>query len=145
MMRLVAPLLRGHRLRAGQSTIEFAVAATVFPILMFGLMELATAVYTYSTVNEAAQEAVRYAVVNGPNSRSPATTAQVQAVAQSFAPSLNLTTSVSYPTDSYISTDQDAKVVVTCTYPLNIPLMKAKTLSFSASYQMLIPAQSSGS
>jgi len=144
-MRLPAALLYRNRRRAGQSTIEFAVAATVFPILMFGLMELATAVYTYSTVNEAAQEAVRYAVVNGPNSPSPATTAQVQAVAQSYAPGLSLTTAVSYPTDSYISTDQDAKVVVTCTYPLNIPLLKSKTLTFSASYQMLIPPQASGS
>jgi len=145
MMRLVAPSLRGDRRRAGQSTIEFAVAATVFPILMFGMMELATAVYTYSTVNEAAQEAVRYAIVNGPNSTSPATTAQVQAVAQQYAPGLNLTTSVSYPTDSYLPLQQDAKVVVTCTYPLDIPFIKTQTLTFSASYQMVISNQGSGS
>jgi len=144
-MRLAVASLRGDRRRAGQSTIEFAVAATVFPLLMFGLMELASAVYAYSTVNEAAQEAVRYALVNGPNSSSPATTAQVQAVAQQYAPGLNLTTSVSYPADAYLPSQQDAKVVVTCTYPLNIPLIKTQNLTFTASYQMVISSQGSGS
>ena len=141
---LAAPSPPGNRQRAGQSTIEFAAAATIFPILMFGMMELATAVYTYSTVNEAAQEAVRYAVVNGPGSPSQATNAQVAAVAQAYAPGLNLNTTVSWPNDSNIAGAQDAKVVVTCSYPLNIPFMKAQNLNFSASYQIVIP-NSSGS
>jgi Flp pilus assembly protein TadG len=123
---------------AGQATVEFAAAATIFPIVFFALIQLAAAVYTYSTICEAAQEAVRYAIVNGPQSTTPATNAEVQAVAQSYAPGLTLTTTVTWPTDSLLPAQQDAKVAITCSYPLSIPFMKAITLNFSTSYAMVI-------
>jgi Flp pilus assembly protein TadG len=46
-----------------QSLVEFALIGPVFLLLVFGLIEGARLVYAYNTVNHAAQEAARTAVL----------------------------------------------------------------------------------
>jgi len=109
-------------------------------LLLSGVMMASEAVLAYNSMSSAAEEAVRYAVANGPNSPSPATNAQIQQVAINTAPEVPLTTSnvtVSWVTDSYISTRKDAKVIVSYSYPLKVPWMTTVTLHLTATSQMM--------
>jgi hypothetical protein len=56
----------GKRSRA-QGMVEFALALPVFLILMFGIIEFARLMVTYSAVYTASREAVRYGVATGMN------------------------------------------------------------------------------
>jgi Flp pilus assembly protein TadG len=140
---------RWHR---GQSSTEFAMVAFVFFLLVSSIMMMGEAVLAYNSMSAAAEEAVRYAVANGPNSPNPASQTAIEGVAVNVAPQLNLTEttfnsngSINYQgnvtatwvTDSYISTRSDAKVVINYNYALKIPWMSAVTLHLSATSQMM--------
>lgn len=53
---------------SGASIVEFAVAASIYFSLFFGVIEFCMAVYAYNFVSEAAREGSRYAVVRGSQS-----------------------------------------------------------------------------
>jgi Flp pilus assembly protein TadG len=116
------------------------MVATAFLLMLSGVMMMGEAVLAYNSMSSAAEEAVRYAVANGPNSPVPATTAQIQQIAISTAPEVPLKASnvtVTWPTDANLSTRSDAKVVVSYDYPLKIPFMSKVTLHLSATSQMM--------
>jgi Flp pilus assembly protein TadG len=143
---------------AGQTMTEFAMGATVFLLLMFGIMEMAMAVNAYSNVCTAAREAARYAIVHSPTSlgspcssgtctstelQSVCTAIQQQAV--DYAPFLSqggggCTTgdiNVSFTNPTNAASDY-AVVVINHTYPLNIPFMSAVNLNLEASSKILV-------
>jgi Flp pilus assembly protein TadG len=124
-----------------QTMVEFALVASVFLLLLFATMQLALAVLTYNSVSFAAREAARYAMVHGPTSPNPATTAQIQQIAINAAPSLNLSTnniSVNWVTDPNLPSKQDVQIQVTCSFPLQIPFTKPVTANFVSTSQMLV-------
>jgi Flp pilus assembly protein TadG len=124
----------------GQTFTEFAFVVTAFLLITTGVMMMGEAVLAYNSMTSAADEAVRYAVANGPNSPVPATTAQIQQIAINTAPEVPLTASnvtVSWITDANISTRQDAKVIVSYDYPLKVPWMTKVTLHLTATSQMM--------
>ena len=140
------------RWQRGQSSTEFAMVAFVFFLLVSSIMMMGEAVLAYNSMSAAAEEAVRYAVANGPNSPNPASQTAIEGVALNVAPQLSLTEttfnsngSINYQgnvtatwvTDSYISTRSDAKVVINYNYALKIPWMSAVTLHLSATSQMM--------
>ena len=49
----------------GETLIEFALAGTVFFMMMFGTMELGLAVWNYNTLSSLAQDGARWAAVRG--------------------------------------------------------------------------------
>ena len=55
----------------GAGTIEFTVSAIVLFTLIFGVIGVAMAFYTYEVVNEYARDASRYAIVHGNGCNSP--------------------------------------------------------------------------
>lgn len=58
-------LLRSRRnADEGQALVEFALVVPIFILLLVGLFDVGRAVWNYSTVANAAREAVRVAVVN---------------------------------------------------------------------------------
>ncbi|HLI81079.1 MAG TPA: TadE/TadG family type IV pilus assembly protein [Candidatus Binataceae bacterium] len=136
----------------GQSTAEFAQVAVVFFLLLSAVMMMGEAVLAYNNIAAAAEEAVRYAVANGPNSPNPATQDAIENIAVNVAPQLHLTKSTfnsngtlnyngnvtaTWVTDSYLSTRQDVRVVISYNYALKIPWMSAVTLHLSATSQMM--------
>jgi Flp pilus assembly protein TadG len=126
---------------AGQTMVEFAMVASVFLLLMFGVMQMALTVYNYNIVCSAAREAVRYAMVHSPNSSNPATSAQIQQVAINSAVSLNssnLSISVSWPADANLPLQKDAQVKVSYVYQLQIPFMTPVSLTLASTSQMLV-------
>jgi Flp pilus assembly protein TadG len=145
-------LLDKSRWCRGQSTAEFGQVAVVFFLLLSAVMMMGEAVLAYNNIAAAAEEAIRYAVANGPNSPNPATQQAIEAIAVNVAPQLHLTettfnsngaisfqgnVTATWVTDSYISTRQDAKVVINYNYALKIPWMSAITLHLSATSQMM--------
>lgn len=50
--------------RRGQSTVEFALAASVLLLFMLVFVDLGRGIYAYSLVAEAAQEGARYGIAN---------------------------------------------------------------------------------
>lgn len=48
----------------GQSMVEFALAVPIFILVLVGVFDLGRAVYAYSTLNNAAREAARVAIVD---------------------------------------------------------------------------------
>ena len=53
-----------HRTRDGQSMVEFALIVPIFVLVLVGLFDVGRAVYAYNTVNNAAREAGRLAIVD---------------------------------------------------------------------------------
>lgn len=125
------------------------MVATAFLLFLAGIMMMAEAVMAYNNMASAAEEAVRYAVANGPNSTSPASQSTIEQVAVNVAPQLHLTctgcpnnsgggnVTSSWITDANMSTWQDAKVVINYNYSLKIPFMTGVTLHLTATSQML--------
>jgi Flp pilus assembly protein TadG len=129
------------RCSRGATMVEFAITATVLFTVLFGIMEMSTAVYDYHLVCTAAREGVRYAIVHSPTSANPASTDQIQTYAKTYATGLDqsqLTVTASFQADSRLPTQKDAKVIVTYNYPLSIPFMTNPTLSLTSTSQMLV-------
>lgn len=53
-----------RRSRRGQTLVEFALALPIFMLLLLGIFDLGRAVYASSTINNAAREAGRLAIVD---------------------------------------------------------------------------------
>jgi Flp pilus assembly protein TadG len=56
----------------GTSAVEFALVVTPCLLLIFAIMNFATALYSLDFVGYSAQQAARYAIVHGSTSTSPA-------------------------------------------------------------------------
>lgn len=120
---------------------EFALIASAFFILSFGIIEMASAVMAYNSVCDAAREAVRYAIVHSPTSANPATTAQIQQVAMNVAPNLGITQSqvtVTFPADSNLPSMTDAEVQISYPYTITIPFIPNMSVTLSATSRMLV-------
>src|SRR5258708_6028793 len=130
---------------AGQAATEFAMIATVLFLLMFGLMTLGSAVYSYNTISSAAREAVRYAAVHSATSLDPATGAgdtRIQQKALDYAQGVKLAltdVTVSWPADPNPRMKlPDAQVQISYTYNLKIPFMSPVALALTSTSRMLV-------
>ena len=56
-----------RRATTAQALTEFAMVAPWFFLLLFGIIEAGRFIYYYETLNHAAREGARYAIVNGAN------------------------------------------------------------------------------
>lgn len=140
-MKTRTVLLSRRRRPAGQTMVEFAMVASVFLLLLFGIMEMGFAVYNYNTACSAAREAVRYAIVHSPTGPNPATIPQIKQVAINYAPALNLTSSdinVTFPADANLPSQDDAQVTISYKYQLDVPFLSPVTLKLTSTSQMLV-------
>jgi Flp pilus assembly protein TadG len=58
-------LSRSKEDERGSTVAEFAMAAMIFFILIFGIIEFARLLYTHNALNDAARRGARYAVLHG--------------------------------------------------------------------------------
>jgi Flp pilus assembly protein TadG len=75
--------MRKRRHSRGQSLVEFAVILPVFVLILFGIFDLGRAVFANTTVNNAAREGARHAIVDQ-------TISDIQATAATSAVSLGI-------------------------------------------------------
>jgi Flp pilus assembly protein TadG len=146
----------GMRDERGSTIVAFAVGASVLLVVVFGLILMALALYTYNAVSESAREATRYAVVRGSACTSfgtacPATAPNIQTYVQSIGfpgiNSNNLTATTAwsaYPAGGTCKSPgcngPGDQVQVTVSYPflLAIPFVPRRTLSMSSTSEMVI-------
>jgi Flp pilus assembly protein TadG len=140
---------RTRRSAGGQASTEFALIAGVLMMLIFGVIDLAYAIYAYNTVCYTASTAIRYASLNGASSSSPATTTSVQTLVMSMADGLEakskcpasgaraLCANTTWnPNNTAGST---VKIVVTYNFQPFGPFLPTAVLALSSTQQMVIP------
>jgi Flp pilus assembly protein TadG len=136
-IRSVSRLRKAHKDR-GQSTIELALCAIVFFTVLAGVFDIGRGVWYFTTMESAAREATRYAIVHGSKSSSPSgpgNTSALNTVVNKYAGSgLNtskLTITPSYPDGNNAP---GSRVTVMVTYPFQPFMVKGiATFTISAS------------
>ena len=73
-----------HRDHRGQSLVEFALIVPIFILLLVGLFDMGRAVFAFNTINQAAREGARLAIVDQ-------TIAHIQTEAVETADTLRIT------------------------------------------------------
>ncbi len=145
------PILRGlFRLRPwhderGGSIIEMAFALTILMTLIFGIVQVSLAAYTYHTISELAREGSRFAMVRGSTcsgftTACPATASDVTTYVEAVNyPALvvgNMTVATTWPNGN--SPGNPVKVTVTYGFPLSVPFVPAHTITMSSTSQITI-------
>jgi Flp pilus assembly protein TadG len=148
---------RTLRADRGSSIVEFALASVILFTLLFGVIAICLALYSYNVVAEAAREATRYAIVRGsacnsfPNCNIDQTGLQTYVQGINFPgitpSSLTVAASATTPITLITCTStltpcnnpgSQVKVTVTYTFPLVIPFVPRRTLTMSSTSAMYI-------
>lgn len=141
----------------GSSVVEMALALVILLTMVFGMMEISLALYTYHFVSEAAREGTRYAIVRGSScagfaTACPATPADIQNYIQTLGfPGINpaaMTVNTAWssypaggaclPLPNCTNPGNMVQVTVNYQYPLSIPFIPASTINMSSSSEMVI-------
>ncbi len=143
----------------GSNIVEMAVVSSVMFAVLFGIVELSLALYTYNYVSDAAREASRYAIVRGSScsvlTNCGVTGAKIQTYVQNLGyPGMNAanttvtTTWLSPSTTTPVTwtacgsqcnvPGNAVQVTVTYSFPLSIPFVPKSTLSLHSTSQMVI-------
>jgi Flp pilus assembly protein TadG len=125
---------------AGQAIVEFALVATVFIILLFGIIEFSRLMLMYHHVGNVAREGSRYAIVHGSDSLANATAADIENYVKSISPvdPNNLTVTTTWENPSHepkswvrVQVNYDFKFIVPILYNSNIPLQSTSQMVIS--------------
>lgn len=141
----------------GSAMVEMAISMVLLLTILFGLIEMCFALYTYHYISDAAREGTRYAIVRGSSCQvsgvsCTVTAAQIQSYVQDLGfPGINssattVTTAWSgYPAGSACSPSASCnnpgnmvQVTVNYQFPLAIPFIPSSTLSMSSTSSMVI-------
>ena len=136
----------------GQTMAEFAYIATALLLAIFAIFNFGIAIYSYSMVTYAANDAVRWASVNGATAPSPAGSSQVLAHVLAAIPTLSYTEAIAQcPTNTTsgalevcaqwqggASPGEIVQVQVQYNFALAVPFMSRMTLPLTATSQMAI-------
>lgn len=127
------------RKRIGQSMLEFAIVILVALVLIFGIIQASLALYAYNFVSYAARSAVRYAMVHGSQSGSPATASTIQSYAKGLASGLD-PHSLTVTTTWNPNNNPGSTVTVKVTYEFRapIPFIWTRVLILSSTAQGVI-------
>jgi Flp pilus assembly protein TadG len=138
---------RASRDESGSSIVEFAMASIILFTLVFGVIAICLALYSYNVVAEAAREATRYAIVRGSACTKTlpcnATSDQIQTYVRGLGfPGINpssstLTATATWPNGNN-NPGSPVQVTVQYTFPLVIPFVPSRTLTMSSTSAMVI-------
>jgi Flp pilus assembly protein TadG len=156
------PWHRRLRSESGQSLVETALTLTLLLTLVFGIIEVSIALFSYHFISNAAREGTRYAIVRGAtwgaacasytSSGCTASTLQIQQYVASLSfpginaanitvtPATSLTPGGS-PCNPFSACNAASDVVqvqVTYTFPFSVPFVPQRTLTMSSTSQMVI-------
>ena len=153
---------RGVRDETGSTLVEFSISALILFAMIFGIIEMSFAAYSYHYVASAAREAARYAIVRGSQCINMpdcnATSAQIQTYVRSlgYPNSSQLNVAVKWlsatggpPSTTWVACTPSGtvvcnvpgnavNVVVTDTILVGIPKWGIKSITLSSTSQMVI-------
>jgi Flp pilus assembly protein TadG len=128
--------------------VELALVATVFLMLIFGIMDFGRALYTYHAVANAAREGSRWAIVRGntcPIAGCPAHSADVQTYVRGRNGTLmdptQLAVTATYGGNTGCAAgneDRGCLVTVTVTYPFHFAELPFADLTMTSTSKMYI-------
>jgi len=137
----------------GSSLVEMALTMIILLMILFGLIEMCLALYTYHFVSDAAREGSRYAIVHGSSCQvsgvsCTATNTQIQSYVENLGfPGINpanmtVTTTWSASPGGAVCACKGPGDLVTVTvsynFPLAIPFVPANILAMSSTSSMVI-------
>jgi Flp pilus assembly protein TadG len=140
----------------GQAIVETALSMIVLLTILFGLIEICLALYSYHFVSDAAREGTRYAIVHGSTClvktvSCTVTNAQIQTYVKDIGfpginPSAMSVTTVysAWPAGGTCvavgcnGPGDLATVTVNYLFPLNIPFVKSRVLGMTSTSAMVI-------
>ncbi len=122
----------------GIAAVEFALMFPVLILMSFGILELSRVLYTNQTLAHAAREGVRYAVVRGASSGSPATATQIETYVKSRAlvDTANLGVVVSFNPDN--NPGSVVSIQLNYGYDFLMPIYTFNPLTLTGTAQMVI-------
>ena len=144
------------RSEEGSSLVEMALTMIILLMILFGLIEMCLALYTYHFISDAAREGSRYAIVHGSQCQvsgvsCTATTTQIQNYVENLGfPGINpanmtvTTTWTAYPAGATCMAlacngpGDLVTVTVSYNFPLAIPFVPASILAMSSTSSMVI-------
>ena len=127
---------RDRRKGRGQAMVEFAIVASVALTLIFGIIQAALALYAYSFVSYAARAGVRYAMVHGNQSGSPATSSTVQSYVRGLAVALD--TSALTATATWNPNENPGSTVTVRVTYIYTPLIWNTAMTMSSTSQGMV-------
>ena len=146
--------LRRCLISEGQTLVETALSLSILFAMVFGIIQVGLALYTYDFVAESAREGSRYAMVRGSSCTSPctvATSSSVQSYVQSLGyPGLNssnLTVTTTWPDTGATCTPSvtpcnnpgnNVKVKAKYVFPWNIPFVPSGSITMTSTSEVVI-------
>jgi Flp pilus assembly protein TadG len=135
--RAVKKLPRFLRDEHGAAMVEFALVATVFFVpIIFGIIELGRTIVARSAVTAAAREGVRFAIVRGGESGTPADSAAIANYVMNRTKISPIVVRPSWENAASKRNPEWVQVVVSYDYTPVVPLLGARTLT-STSRQII--------
>jgi len=121
------------RCRRGATAVEFALIAPVFLIMVMGTVELSRAMWIKATMQYAAEETTRYAIVNTSASTS---------TLETYASNVVSTYGVSTTDMTFSATSSSTAVSITITYTFStiVPILSIPDISLNAMSQLPLSA-----
>ena len=136
-------LLGRARSEVGVTIVEFALSLHLLLAMVFGILAVGSALYTYNFVSDAAREGARYAIVRGSGctvAGCSATNASIQSyIAGLGYPGIlasNLTVATTWTPNN--SSGSVVQVKVTYNFPYSVPFVSSSTLSMTSTSQMVM-------
>lgn len=145
------------RAEHGSAIVETAFAMIILLAVLFGVLEICMALYTYHFISAAAREGTRYAIVRGsacqaPGNPCPATQTDIQNYVSTLGfPGINIAStdvSVSWaaypaggtcsPSASCNNPGNMVKVTVSHAFPLSIPFVPSSNIPMTSTSAMII-------
>lgn len=158
--RSMRHLLRPSTFRNGEtgsSLVETALSIMLLLTVMFGVIEISLATYTYHFISEAAREGTRYAIVRGNtcsgfSSACPASKDDIKTYVKGLGfPGIDpskMTVTVSYaafpagtncsPSATCNNAGNIVTIQVQYAFPFSVPFVSASTFNMSSTSQMVI-------
>jgi len=135
-----------ERGQAGQSLSELSIVLVLFLVVTFGIVDAGRLILAYNTVSLGAREGVRYAIVHGSKSLTPATQSDITAYVQSKTVGLPVDVTVTWCTPTlacsatptgYSDPGSSVEVTVHSIFTPVTPFL-SRTLNLTSTSKMLI-------
>jgi Flp pilus assembly protein TadG len=123
-----------YKKQSGAAMVEFAIAASIFTLLLLGILQFGYAAWVRNCIAADAREGARYAIVRGSQSGRNATSAEVISYVKTRT-SLDQTITV---TPQWEFANHDPGTLVTITVSHALPRFLNLAATASASSSMLI-------
>lgn len=140
----------GRRREAGTTTVELAMVAAAFFLIVLGAAEISRFLYTWNTLDRIAQRAARLAAVCPPNHASIATVAEFGSGGNDLLPDFDAANlEIAYLDENFAPTDRVAATayvrarIVGYTIDLAIPFVDLTGIT-SPDFASTMPTESLG-